>query len=93
MKMDIVACTDKWFVMPTGVMMYSVCVNNPDVDIMFHVIHDDSVTSKNRRDLEETVTVFERKMITFYHIDVTKFPCFPNVYVYPLFHHWLFGAN
>lgn len=77
--MDIVACTDKWFVMPTGVMMYSVCVNNPDVDIMFHVIHDDSVTSKNRRDLEETVTVFERKMITFYHIDVTKFPCFPNV--------------
>ena len=77
--MDIVACTDKWFVMPTGVMMYSVCVNNPDVDIVFHVIHDDSVTYKDRRDLEETVTVFERKSITFYHIDVTKFSCFPNV--------------
>ena len=77
--MDIVACTDKWFVMPTGVMMYSVCVNNPDVDIVFHIIHDDSVTSKNRRDLEETVTVFEGKSITFYHVDVTKFPSFPNV--------------
>ena len=76
--MDIVACTDKWFVMPTGVMMYSVCVNNPDVDIVFHVIHDDSVTSKDRRDLEETVTVFEGKSIAFYHVDVTKFPCFPN---------------
>ncbi len=24
LRMDIVACTDKWFVMPTGVMMYSV---------------------------------------------------------------------
>jgi len=77
--MEIVACTDKWFVMPTGVMMHSVCVNNPDVDIMFHVIHDDSVTSKDRRDLEETVMVFEGKSITFYHIDVTKFPCFPNI--------------
>ena len=52
--MDIVASTDKWYVMPTGVMMYSVCVNNPDVEIVFHVIHDDSVTSKDRRDLEET---------------------------------------
>jgi len=76
-KIDIVACTDKWFVMPTGVMLFSVCVNNPDVDIVFHIIHDDSVTSKDRRDLEETVTVFEGKSIVFYHVDVTKFPCFP----------------
>ncbi len=76
--MDIVACTDKWFVMPTGVMMYSVCVNNPDVDIVFHVIHDDGVTSRNRRDLEETVAEFKGKSIAFYHVDVTKFPCFPN---------------
>ena len=79
MKMDIVACTDKRFVMPTGVMMYSVCVNNPDVDIVFHVIHDDSVTSKDRRDLEEIVVGFTGKLIAFYHVDVTKFPCFPNV--------------
>ena len=76
--MDIVACIDKWYVMPTGVMMYSVCVNNPNVDIVFHVIHDDSVTQRDKRDLEETVMVFEGKSITFYHIDVTKFPCFPN---------------
>ena len=76
---EIVACTDKLFVMPAGVMMYSVCVNNPDVHIVFHVIHDDSVTSEDRRDLEETVTVFEGKSIAFYHVDVTKFPCFPNI--------------
>ena len=35
--MDIVACTDKNYVMPTGVMMYSVCVNNADEDIVFHI--------------------------------------------------------
>ena len=79
--MDIVACTDKWFVMPTGVMMYSACVNNPDVAIVFHVIHDDSVTSKDRSDLEETVAEFEGKSIVFYYVDVTKFPCFPNIII------------
>ena len=78
-KIDIVACTDKWFVMPTGVMMYSVCVNNPDVDIVFHVFYDDSVTSKNRRDLEKTVAGFGGKSIAFYHVDLTKFPYFPDI--------------
>lgn len=78
-RIEIAACTDRYFVMPTGVMMQSVCVNNPDVDIVFHVIVDDSVTPKDRRDLEETVMVFEGKSITFYHVDVTKFPCFPNI--------------
>ena len=57
---EIVTCI-KRFVMPTGVMMYSVRVNNPDVDIVFYVIHDDSVTSKNRMDLEESITIFEGK--------------------------------
>ena len=79
--MDIVACIDKNFVMPTGVMMYSVCVNNADVDIVFHVIKDESVTDKDRIDLEETVMAFERKTIVFYDIDVTLFPEFPNVNV------------
>lgn len=65
--------------MPTGVMMYSACVNNLDVDIVFHIIVDESVTEKYMRDLEETVTVFEGKSITFYHIDVKKFPSFPNI--------------
>lgn len=78
-KIHIVACADNNFVMPTGVMMQSVCVNNPDVDIVFHVIHDDSVTSKDRKNLEETIAPFEGKMLVFYDVDVTKFPGFPNI--------------
>lgn len=78
--MDIVACTDKWFVMPTGVMMYSVCVNNPDVDIVFHVIHDDSVTDLEKKDLEETTSSFSGKSILFYAVDISVFPSFPKVY-------------
>ena len=48
MRIDIAACTDRQFVMPTGVMMQSVCVNNPDVDIMFHVILDENVKAGAR---------------------------------------------
>ena len=77
--MDIVACTDKWFVMPTGVMMYSVCVNNPDLDIVFHIIHDESITEKDKHDLEQTVTAFHGKQIVFYMVNVEMFAAFPNL--------------
>jgi len=34
--MNIVACTDQYFVLPTGVMMYSsVCKNNQGTEIVF----------------------------------------------------------
>jgi len=64
--MNIVASTDKLFVMPTGVMIYSVCVNNPDTDIVFHVLVNTDVTSENKRDLEKVVSQFNGKTIVFY---------------------------
>lgn len=77
-RMDIVACTDKWFVMPTGVMMYSVCVNNPDMDIVFHVITDDCVTDDDKNDLEDIVVSFKRKSIVFYPVSKSiRNNCFP----------------
>lgn len=78
-KIDIAACTDKWYIMPTGVMMTSVCVNNPDVEIIFHIIHDDSVSDKDRADLEDTIARYKGKSIVFYAVDVTRFPSFPAV--------------
>lgn len=36
-KIDVVACLDGGYVMPTGVMIYSACANNPDSDINFHL--------------------------------------------------------
>lgn len=66
--MDIVASTDKWYVMPTGVMMQSVCVNNPDVDIVFHVVIDDNVTKKDQQDLKNVVASFSGKSLVFYNI-------------------------
>ena len=68
--MDIVAITDKGFVMPTGVMMYSACVNNPETDITFHVIVDESVTQQEKDCLKGTVTKMGGKCtLLFYSVD------------------------
>lgn len=78
-KIEIVASTDKWCVMPLGVMITSVCVNNPDVAITFHILHNDSVSDKDRSDLEDIITGFKGKTITFYTVDITRFPCLQKV--------------
>lgn len=46
--MDVIACVDNGYVMPTGVMAYSFCYNNQDVDTVFHFIVDESVTEKDK---------------------------------------------
>ena len=66
-KLDIVACTDKSFVMPTGVMMLSVCVNNPETDIVFHIILEDNVKAGDRQSLEDIVSPYNGKSIVFYY--------------------------
>ena len=68
-KMHIVACLDKGFVMPTGVMICSVCVNNPDIDIDFHLVCDESLSANDKKDLEDVVSKRHGKSITFYNIN------------------------
>lgn len=65
---DIVACTDRRNVMPTGVMMCSVCVNNPDWDIQFHIITDTDVTERDCDDLTAVVAPYNRVSIRFYRV-------------------------
>ena len=75
----IAVCLDKDFVMPTGVMMYSACVNNQDVDIVFHVLIDESVTEEEQRDLKETINMFQGKKMLFYPtncLSAIDFPLF-----------------
>lgn len=65
---DIVACTDRRNVMPTGVMMCSVCVNNPDLNIQFHIITDTDVTEEDCHDLAAVVAPYNRDSVHFYRI-------------------------
>jgi lipopolysaccharide biosynthesis glycosyltransferase len=67
-KIHIAVCLDKGYVMPTGVMMYSVCVNNQDVDIDFHMLIDDCMTENEQQDLKDTVTRFQGKRCLFYSV-------------------------
>ena len=66
--LDIVACTDHRNVMPTGVMMCSVCVNNPDVIIQFHVITDTDVTDEDCHDLADVAAPYGAN-VHFYRVD------------------------
>ena len=63
---NIVACTDKKFIMPTGVMMTSVCENNMDTDVVFHIIVDEDVND-DYRDLKDIVAAYRGKSVLFYH--------------------------
>ena len=56
-KIHIAVCLDNGYVMPTGVLMYSACVNNQDVDIDFHVLIDESVNEEEQKDLKDTISI------------------------------------
>ena len=73
--MDIVACTDNNYIMPTGVMMYSVCCNNADVDIVFHIITGD-VEAEGKEKLIRTIKPFRNKSIIFYDAKELNTSCF-----------------
>ena len=81
-RIDIAACSDRNFVMPTGVMMQSVCVNNPDVDIVFHIIVDGDVTDDDKCDLEDVTAPYSGKSVVFYRasefIKNIDFPALEN---------------
>lgn len=77
-KIDIAVCLDKGFVMPTGVMMYSVCVNNQDVDIDFHALIDESVTEEDQQDLKDIVNKFSGKRVHCYTVERQSVISFPS---------------
>lgn len=66
--MDIVSCTDTNFVIPLGVMMHSLCVNNEKEKLHFHIIVDDTVTEQQKDELRTVVP--EDGTIDFYLINI-----------------------
>lgn len=81
--MDIVACTDKRFVMVTGVMLQSVCVNNTDTTITFHLIVDKSVDDSRIADLKGVVQPYKNKLIVVYRVDEQNYSNMPKVQNHP----------
>lgn len=79
--MDIVACTDTNYVMPCGVMLYSVCKNNKDLAITFHIIIDQSIDEEQKESLKNIIIHFKhsKKSIVFYNIDGEKYQDLPRL--------------
>ena len=78
--MNIVCCTDKNYIMPTGIMMYSLCQNNQGEDITFYVIVDESVDDSLRKQLlGETSRKFRNVKVAFVDVDSTTWGHLPNL--------------
>ena len=75
-SVEIVACTDHRFIMPVGVMMHSVCRNNCDLKVCFHVIIDESVTKDDKADLRDIASGMN---VSFYNADSKLFSSMPLV--------------
>lgn len=66
--MDIVSCTDTNFVIPLGVMIHSLCVNDSGNELHFHIIIDDTVTLEQQHELRSVVRDYGD--VNFYLINV-----------------------
>ncbi len=90
--MNILTCTDSKFVIPTGVMFYSVCKNNVGEELNFYLIVDGSVTESQKQSIEIEIKKFTNTTIQFFKVDikeieeylVVKNPNFPKSIYYRL---------
>lgn len=78
--MHIVCTTDSKYIMPIGIMIKSVCVNNSDEDITFHVITDGSVSDSQKKDLDSIIDKGRNHYIQLYKIDDNIVSKFPNIH-------------
>ncbi len=77
--MHILCSTDQNYIMPTGVMMKSVSINNKDEVIRFHIIIDDSVSEQQKAQLEKVVEANNKHSVIFYIFDSSLLNTFPHI--------------
>lgn len=75
--MDILLSTDKNYIMPTGVTMKSICVNNNNVT--FHILIDQKVTERQQQQLKNIIETDRGQYIKFYCLDASFMDKFPSL--------------
>lgn len=65
--MHIAFCTDINYLMPTGVAMISICENNRDIDICFHIVVtiNQGVTLESFYELREIALKYDKKVFLY----------------------------
>lgn len=72
-RIHIVVCGDHRFVMPMGVLFHSISKNNQDVDVDFHLITDDSLTSDDGNELEAYTNEYRKSNnLYIYKVDADE---------------------
>lgn len=66
---DIVVCIDRNYVMPCGVMLHSICKNNQESEITFHIVIDESVNQTMQQSLVNILLPKSSKTGRFYYIN------------------------
>lgn len=75
--MHIAICFDGNFIMPAGVLMQSVCVNNRDEDITFHVVSDE-LPPQQEQLLKGIIAPFKNKTICSYIVNPEDYQNLPG---------------
>ena len=77
--MDIVICIDSNYVMPCGVMLHSICRNNQESEITFHIVVDESVSPTMKNSLENILLPELSKKGCFYYINGNDYHHLPKL--------------
>jgi len=77
--MEIVLTTDANYLMPSGVLLKSLCEHNAQEEINVHLIVDNSVTQIQKEQLQKVISGYDKKKLFYYHIDGDLFTNYPNL--------------
>ena len=77
--MDIVVCTDHNYIMPCGVLLWSICKNSSKGSITFNIVIDESVSNSDKDSLLNIAVNTPSIEIVFHTIDGHLFDSFPNL--------------
>lgn len=67
--MNVVVCTDANYIMPCGIMLKSLCMNNKDESISFFFVVNETVNQTLKKQLTEIIGEYPNKRIYFFLID------------------------
>lgn len=76
--MNVLVCFQHNFVMPCGVMLYSLLANNIHWPLNIYAIVDKDVTESDKNDIITIVSSFEQCVLTFYEISHALAEMFPR---------------
>ena len=65
---NIVACASDNYCMQCGVLFYSICLNNYNLDIHFFLITDTNFSNENKKKLEKTISLFPNKKLDLVYV-------------------------